>query len=190
MGPSAWAGFALDGIASQLGTATGRWSGFGRATRLPQGPWRRPQLTGDQEALEALPRRDLLSFDVHVAQPPHPEAPKPVPGLGLSEEWLHPDLALAHCLPVCLGRVVAAHLAQIVGEEGTVDGATAVALGAGGLDRAGVAGGGIGPVDHLLLGVLGLRAAQRLPPRAVIPRSSADTGSLVNRSATCALASW
>ena len=82
-----------------------------------------------------------------LPDPAQPEPAQAVPVLGLGEERLDPDLPFAHRLLVGLGGVVAAHPVQVVGVEGAVDDAAVVAVGASRLERAGVAGRGVGPVD-------------------------------------------
>src|SRR5581483_7790986 len=59
--------------------------------------------------LEVLPGGAELALDVHLLQPPEPEFPQLVPLLGLAEERLNPDLALAHRPLIGRSRVVAAH---------------------------------------------------------------------------------
>src|SRR5215207_8768834 len=78
-----------------------------------------------------------------------------MPGLGLGEERLHPDSPLAHRLLVGRSRVMAAHRLQVVGVEGPMDDAAMLTLRAFRLEWTGVAGGGRGTVDNLLLAILG-----------------------------------
>src|SRR5215207_1114458 len=91
-----------------------------------------------------------------------------MPHLGLREERLHPDLALAHGLLVGLGGVVPAHLLEIVGIERAMHDPAVVAPRAGGFDGAGIADRGVGPVDDFFLGVLGLPTWHALSLRAMV----------------------
>ncbi len=84
-----------------------------------------------QPALEVLARRDEQPLHVHPLQPAQPELAQAVPLLGLGEERLRPDLALAHGVLVGRRRVVAAHALEGGGVDGAVDGPPAVARGAG-----------------------------------------------------------
>src|SRR5215210_6239699 len=77
-----------------------------------------------------------------------------MPDLRLSEERLNPHLALAHCFLVRLGGVVAAHLVQILRVKRAMDDPAAAAFGALRLERAGITGRSMSPVDDHVLGVL------------------------------------
>jgi hypothetical protein len=102
-----------------------------------------------------------------------------VPDLRLSEEWLHPDLALAHRFLIGLGGVIGPHLVQVLGIERAMDDAAAAAFGAVRLERTGIAGRGIGPVDDDALGVLDPLACQCVTCRAVIPVLRGFVGEVV-----------
>src|SRR5216684_4503234 len=88
-----------------------------------------------------------------------------MPLLGFPEEWFHPHRAFPHRLLVARPLVVGMDALQILGIEGTVEQPAGLAGGTGRLDRAHVAGGGIGAVDSHALGVLSRKAWQRLPFR-------------------------
>ena len=64
--------------------------------------------------------------------------------------------------------MIGSYALQIVRTEGPVHHAAVVTGGAGRFERAGVAGGCLGPIHHLLLGVFRLTAAQGLTLRATI----------------------
>src|SRR5262245_32795584 len=62
-----------------------------------------------QQAFGVLPGRDEQHLHRELLKPSHAEALSTMPGLGLSEERLDPDLAFAHRFGVRLSVVVAAH---------------------------------------------------------------------------------
>jgi hypothetical protein len=69
-----------------------------------------------------------------------------MPALGFGEERLDPHLPLAHGLLASLGLVVVPDSLKVVLIEAATQEATAVAVGAFALQRAGVAYLGVGPV--------------------------------------------
>ena len=77
-----------------------------------------------------------------------------MPLLRLSKERFDPHLPFAHRLLVGLGRVIAAHLLQVVGMERPMHDAPVAAFRATLLEWAGVAGRGMDTVDNHSLGVL------------------------------------
>src|SRR4051812_45854420 len=99
-----------------------------------------------QEPLQVLPRRDQQPLDVDVLQASPPEATQAMPELSLGKQRLHPDLALAHRFLVGLGGVITTDSFQVVGIEGAMDDAAAIACCAFGLEWTAVARRGIGPV--------------------------------------------
>src|SRR3954453_15083951 len=91
-----------------------------------------------------------------------------MPGLGLREERLDPDLTFAHRLGVGLGGVVAPHPVEIRLVEAARELPPVGTAGALDLQRAGVTGSGWCPVDSGPLGVLVLAEGQFLATGAVI----------------------
>src|SRR5215213_9353369 len=86
-----------------------------------------------------------------------------MPLLGLPKQWLDPYGPFAHRLLIRGCRVVRLNPLQIIGVEGALQRAAAVAGRTRRLGRAGIAGGSGGAVDRRLLRVLGGMATQRVP---------------------------
>src|ERR671915_468345 len=121
------------------GGRTGPGGGGPPGPRGATGPRPPAPAAAPEQALEVLPGGGQQGLAVHLRQPAQPEAPQPVPLLGLPEERLDPDGALARGLRVGLGGVVGAHAVKILLVEAPVDDAPEPAGGAGGFGRAGVA---------------------------------------------------
>src|SRR5215204_6764718 len=118
--------------------------------RKPQGlslrqPPRSPAPEREQP-LYVLARGDHQRLDVHPPEPPEPEAPYPVPLLGLPEERLNPHLALAQRLLVGLGLSVGANPFEELLLEAPPDHAPVTSRRAFGLRGASIAGLGLRPV--------------------------------------------
>jgi hypothetical protein len=97
--------------------------------------------------LEVLSGRDQERLDVHLGQAAQPEAAEAMPVLGLPEQGLHPHSSLAHGLLVRRSAVICPHTIQVRGMEGAGQRAAVLAGRAGGLDRAGITGLRVGPVE-------------------------------------------
>src|SRR4051794_35693371 len=119
-----------------------------------------------QQSLHVLARRDEERLVVDLGQPSEAEPAQPVPDLGLGEERLDPDLALAHRPRELLGLGVAAYALQVRLVYVAADPPPAWrgrALGTAGTRRAGARR---GRGDPALGGVALGQEAQRLPARA------------------------
>src|SRR5206468_4320639 len=91
-----------------------------------------------------------------------------MPLLGLREERFNPHLPLPDRLLVGLRRMVAADFVQVVDGERALHLAAMIAGGAFGLDRAGVADGGVAAVGHHAFGMFGGIAVEGMPLRAAV----------------------